>query len=255
MRYFARIVVLIVLFACSVLVFAYYQQPRMDEAVLLSIGSEKYRLEDLEECFQKNLFGSTDRTCFIESLIDRQLLLQEAQRQRLDQEPAFVKFMQDYLEQSLLRLVVDRFYARLEPEVTPEEVDYYLANQDFRLSIRIFSYADGVPDAAADQFLSQRVVTQKFTIFPLAYRQSVAGLTPGQVSQPFRQDGHIVRVQLLARIASTGAVGADDRQQATSRLLKEKKKQMMEEWPYQLREQTSIVTTPELERWKTSHDQ
>jgi len=86
------------------------------------------------EKYYKELNTGSDspvlRAAFLDNLINRKLLLQEAQRQGLDKDKAFLESIQNFWEQSLLKIVVDKKMLELQASITvtdKEIEDYYQA--------------------------------------------------------------------------------------------------------------------------------
>ncbi len=78
--------------------------------VALRINDYSMQADEFERLFLETYSDDTPdaRSIFLENVITRKLLLQEAQEQGLDKEEAFLKSVQDFWEQSLLRLAIDR---------------------------------------------------------------------------------------------------------------------------------------------------
>ena len=79
---------------------------------------------------QSRISEDTPRTreAFLENLISRKLLLQEAQREGLDKQKDFLKSVENFWEQSLLKIVIDKKIKEVSGtiSVTEREIeDYY----------------------------------------------------------------------------------------------------------------------------------
>ncbi|KPK39386.1 MAG: hypothetical protein AMJ78_08600 [Omnitrophica WOR_2 bacterium SM23_29] len=61
------------------------------------------------------------RKIFVENLINRKLLLQEAQREGLDKEKDFLKAIENFWEQSLLTIIVDKKVKEVSGDITVSE--------------------------------------------------------------------------------------------------------------------------------------
>jgi len=61
------------------------------------------------------------RNIFVENLINRKLLLQEAQREGLDKEKDFLKAIENFWEQSLLTIIVDKKVKEVSGDITVSE--------------------------------------------------------------------------------------------------------------------------------------
>jgi len=70
------------------------------------------------------------REAFVENLINRKLLLQEAQRKGLDKEKDFLRSIEKFWEQSLLKIIIDKKTSEILSglEVTDKEMEDYYEN-------------------------------------------------------------------------------------------------------------------------------
>jgi len=249
-RYFANIAAIVIISIIAAFTLNNYFsncQCRQVKNPSLVVGNARYTLEDLQQRIKKSPYAFTDRAYFINSVIDRELLLQEAQRERLDQEPEFVHAMQEFLEQSLVRLVVDRHYNSLKPNVSDADIERYRANCHSRYKLQIYSCRD--ENTTADNCTAERVVEQRYTVLPFSLRNALAQLPMGQISRPLWQDGHVIRVKIL-QVTPDGDRQTPTREQVAAKLLKEQKSYMMEQWLHQLRQRTPVISSTALERWK-----
>lgn len=96
---------LIVLYAASLCVLGC---ARSDHAAI-KIGPVEVSAQEFEEGFQNSRYAYMDedgRAKFLEQYIDTKLILLEAERLGLDKDPAFLKDIQWFWEQALLKRVV-----------------------------------------------------------------------------------------------------------------------------------------------------
>jgi peptidyl-prolyl cis-trans isomerase C len=83
-----------------------------DKQVLARINNYEITKQEFEEEFKNSGFSVSDteesRKSFLDNLINRKLVLQEAQRQGLDKEKDFLKSIERFWEQSLLKVMLDK---------------------------------------------------------------------------------------------------------------------------------------------------
>lgn len=95
----------------SLFIFA-CQGRRADENVLARVNDYEITKEEFEEEFKESMLGMDDtlksRKEFLNQLINRKIILQEAQAQGLDKEQGFLKLIEKFWEQSLLKVALDR---------------------------------------------------------------------------------------------------------------------------------------------------
>lgn len=83
-----------------------------DKQVLARINNYEITKQEFEEEFKNSGFSISDteesRKSFLDNLINRKLVLQEAQRQGVDKDSAFLKSIERFWEQSLLKVMLDK---------------------------------------------------------------------------------------------------------------------------------------------------
>jgi peptidyl-prolyl cis-trans isomerase C len=83
-----------------------------DKQVLARINNYEITKQEFDEEFKDSAYGVSDteesRKSFLDNLINRKLVLQEAERQGLDKDSAFLKSIERFWEQSLLKVMLDK---------------------------------------------------------------------------------------------------------------------------------------------------
>jgi len=101
-----------------------------DEKVVIRINDYQMTLDNfLQEYSELNLEQDTPqaREAFIDNVITRKILLQEAQRQGLDEKKSFLREIERFWEQSLLKIVIDEKMKGLSSSLKVEDSEI----QDF----------------------------------------------------------------------------------------------------------------------------
>ena len=103
-KYMFLLLVVILTLGCS-------QPVKEKKVVLVKINNYEITREEFQEEFKESAFSRNDtlesRQEFLDNLINRKLILQDAQRQGLDKDKSFLKRIQKFWEQSLLKLALD----------------------------------------------------------------------------------------------------------------------------------------------------
>ena len=100
------------LFFCGVLIFLIgCNQPAQDKKIFARINNYGISVDEFEEEFKASVYSRNDtlnsRLEFLSHLINRKLILQDAQRKNLDKGPGFLKMIERFWEQSLLKLALE----------------------------------------------------------------------------------------------------------------------------------------------------
>jgi hypothetical protein len=87
-------------------------RPAKENTQLARINNYEITKEEFERAFKDSAFGRADtlesRREFLDNLINQKLILQEAQAGGLDKDKDFLKLIERFWEQSLLKIALDR---------------------------------------------------------------------------------------------------------------------------------------------------
>lgn len=87
-------------------------QPAQDRKILAKINNYEITQAEFEQDFKESPYSRSDtsesRQEFLNQLITRKLILQDAQVRGLDKEKDFLKMIERFWEQSLLRMVLEK---------------------------------------------------------------------------------------------------------------------------------------------------
>ncbi len=150
----------LLLFGCS-------GDPAVQEDYILRVNNYTISSDEIDKSLKieaelnSNFYPSEDtRTEFVKGLIQSQLLIQEAKRQKLDQSELFRQTIQRYWESTLIRdLLADKgAQLRRTTVVTQEEIEsYYLENKEFLPEGSLEEIRDELVKKIEDQKVSVRL--------------------------------------------------------------------------------------------------
>ncbi|MEM7816572.1 MAG: SurA N-terminal domain-containing protein [Candidatus Aenigmatarchaeota archaeon] len=116
------------------------------EKIVVQIDNIKITKDEFEKNFTKFNIDKPDaeqaKKEFLENLINRKLILKEAEKLGLDKDTAFLESVQDFWEQSLLKLVLEKKSKELflNINVSDKEIeDFFNANKEKFVSSDISS--------------------------------------------------------------------------------------------------------------------
>ncbi|MFA5096080.1 MAG: SurA N-terminal domain-containing protein [Candidatus Omnitrophota bacterium] len=102
---------LAVFLALSVFLAGCYCRGKSQE-IAVKVNDYEISATEFEQEFKDSNFGRTDtaqsRKDFLDNLVNRILILQDAQEQGLDKDPKFLKMVEKFWAQSLLRLAIEK---------------------------------------------------------------------------------------------------------------------------------------------------
>lgn len=98
-----------------------------DQDIALVINDQRISRNIFEKEFADRPQYLKDKREFIDSLISKSLLIQEARRLGIDREATFQASIQNFYEQSLLRSLLDQKTKAMEITIPDSEIDRYLS--------------------------------------------------------------------------------------------------------------------------------
>lgn len=128
--------VIVILFIS--LLFSYgCAQPKDSTTGAISIGDTQISADEFELAFRSSSFGVSNtqaaRKDFLDNFITRKLIVMEARQAGLDKDPVFMKNVEFFWQQSLIKMMVDRKIKELSTKMSVTDSDvknYYEIYKD-----------------------------------------------------------------------------------------------------------------------------
>ena len=177
---------------------------------------------------------------FIDSIIAKQLLIQEAVKQKINTEESFRKSVENYYEQSLIKLLLDRQLNTLSTVVTKEEIKTYQALTKSKIFVSKLRYPT-LAGALAEKNPIRQKIESDFTDISDDLKFIVFTLEQGQSSDPFVTNAGVIVYRLEAiEPLDTGQLSEIDREKISLFIQNKKKEILMDEWSRKLNENAEI---------------
>jgi len=195
------------------------------------------------EEFNKRYFARPlheDKSDFINSLITKELLIQESQKQGIDKDESFRISIQNFYEQSLIKLLIDRKFASLNISVSPKELDRYIALLNKKIHITIFGF-DSIEQAGKGVYKDGENKTVNFDDLSDEIRYGITLTGEGKFSEPLRIGEKYIVVRLdKIESASTRMPSDTDKDKIKMMIAEVKKEKIINDWMAGLRKNAKI---------------
>lgn len=177
---------------------------------------------------------------YMDSIITKQLLVQEAIRQDINKEESFRKSVETYYEQSLIKILLDRKLNSLKVDVSEEEIKRYQFFSQNKVHISKFIYSGLAEALAGENPIVQKIATGFMNISD-DLKFIVSNLEKGQSSEPFVSNSGVI-VYKLDDITpmDIGKVQELDIEKISLFIEDKKKEVLMEKWSKRLKENAEI---------------
>lgn len=179
-----------------------------------------------------------ERENFMNDLITKELLIQEARKEGIDKEESFRSSIQNYYEQSLIKLLIDRKLASLRVEAGKKEIDNYAGLVGKRVTLTILGAGNqGAEKSAAGE--NGRKMILPFEDLSEDLRGPISLLKRGETTGPVRMGDSLIRMR-LDRVEPMAHAPAVDKAEIRKRLMEAKKEKIINDWLAELKRNASV---------------
>jgi parvulin-like peptidyl-prolyl isomerase len=177
---------------------------------------------------------------FIDSIITKQLLIQEAVAQKINKDESFRTSVENYYEQSLIKLLLDRQLTTLSVNVTDKEIERYQALSQSKIHVSKLRYQT-LADAIAGKNHTVQKIESDFMDISDDLKFIVFTLEEGQSSEPFVTNAGVMVYRLEEKKElDTKTISEIDREKISLFIQDKKKEVLMDEWSKKLKENADI---------------
>jgi hypothetical protein len=247
------------------------KSPGVEEKVVAKINNFQLTVGDLKEEVNPLLMkkystysSAKQKDQVLEGLIIKEVLLQEAQRLNLDKQKSFMKEIEGYWEQALMKSLISRKlgefsvrvkvsdqdilegYNRLKRRVQAELVIFNDKSDALKLSETILGFAQ------AKQSLREKIVWESATDWynsnelPQKLDDAIFSMRPGQVSLPIEYNNNWIVVRAVNEESQAVGTLAELRPRIINDIIRKKKELLMDNWILGLRKKANVKIYPEV---------
>ncbi len=239
MKYLLTVICIFISFSLITLFFIWPDQPKSQIDPVITVNGHQFSRETLQEFETQKGYHHENRDDFIESIITKQLLIEEAQRLNIDKEPSFRVSLKNYYEQSLIKVLTERKYKTIQEEVSDLEIDRYINSFGKTFTFTLIK-ANTPPPLETIQREGKRQ-SVLFDDLSEPFRQVLVQLNPGETAMAF-VTGNEKYGLLLNTVEGKGETPTTlSRKIIAKMLLDHKKEQAINSWINGLRQKASIT--------------
>ncbi|MBU1234514.1 MAG: SurA N-terminal domain-containing protein [Proteobacteria bacterium] len=237
MKYLFTIFVLVALSSAVTLYYLWPSDPVSSQDVALRVNGHPMSRKQIDDQSREQGYHGETLEEQMDSLVTRQLLLQEAQRLGIDKEEGFRKALKLYYEQSLIKVLTDRKMATLTIDVSEEDIDRYLSCSGKRYTFTQTPIERGnLPEAQSRQN------TVLFDDLSEPMRFLLSSLQPGESASQFDTGTEVSTIRLDKVEEATGQKPvAYDRSRVRELIGNSQRSREIDSWIHSLRKNASIV--------------
>jgi len=213
--------------------------PSKDE-IAISINGRDIARDTVALEGTKRGYHAQEQSELYDTLITRELLIQEAEKQAINKEESFRKSLQEFYENSLIKILLDRKNEQLHSTVTENEIGGYLALSG---KIVTFTRLDAIPQSQ-EQASSAKGLTNTALFNDLAtpIRMLLSSLQPGQFGIQFDTGSEKYAIRLDDIQPSPNPAEPQINRQRLAGMFEDyKREQQMNQWLADLQQNATIT--------------
>ena len=245
MKYLFIILTIIIAITAATFLFIWPNQPRERKDILVTINGHDISRSDVQK---DGATGShhENNNDLLNSVITKQLLIEEAQKHSIDKESSFRKELKEYYEQSLIKILMERKYASLQVQVGDQEVQNFL--NSFGMTYTFMLLKTNEPPTVDSLKKKGTPHSVRFEDLSENLQLTLANLKPGEMTTEF-ETGNENSAVLLEKIEGTTAKSASIDPRTARKILEEhEKRQQINNWVNGLRKNASITIQKQKEQ-------
>ncbi|MBU0673342.1 MAG: SurA N-terminal domain-containing protein [Proteobacteria bacterium] len=238
MRYVYSMLVISILLILIVAGFAIKDSRPVAEPVI-QVNDRAISAVEFRQIYADRPYRIDDSEDFLDSIITREILIQEAHRLKIDHEESFRNSIKKYYEQTLTRILLDRKAASLSIEPTPEQVSRYIRRLNMQVEFNLCQVGDD--GEIVEEGQEEESYIKPYRDLATPYQLCLLSLKDGENSEPFILDGERRIVRLERSTPALPQVGENlNEEQARLILAQAMQRQALEEWLIGLRDKAKI---------------
>ncbi len=179
---------------------------------------------------------------FIDSLIVKELLIQEAIKQKINKDESFRASVEDFYEQSLVKILMDDQFKKYDPKVSDKEIERYKTFAKTKVFITKLIYKNKA-DIQKGKPENVQTIESNFSDLSDSLKYIIFNLQPGEKSKIIKAVSGFIVYKLIKteKIADPGIIDHIDSNSVISEFIKNaKKEEFLSAWVDSLRTKAEI---------------
>lgn len=181
-----------------------------------------------------------NKSDFINSLITKELLIQESQKESIDKEESFRRSIQNFYEQSLMKLLMDRKFSSLNITVSDDELNRYIMLLNSKLHLTVFNF-DTLEEAKQGKYRDSEKKIVFLDDLSKDIKPGIILIEEGRTTDPIKSEEKYITIRLDKIETFLFKTPSDtEKESIKSILISEKKEKAIDDWIADLRKKASI---------------
>ncbi len=212
----------------------------INKDVAIIINDRIITSDELKSLYENQQPCKQSKEEFINSLITKELLIQESKKLGIDKEESFRSSIQNFYEQSLIKQLIDRKISSTSVTISEEEVNNYVKLMNKKYHVSIFTF-NSPEEAEKISFLHGEKRVLLFDDMSEEIKEKIMNLNPGENTLPIRSGDKYIVIR-IDKIEELKGITLDEkeRENIKNMLIDEKKKNLINDWISSMRAKAKI---------------
>lgn len=149
---------------------------------VITINKKKISKGELNKRLSEQFYNK-DVDSLVNSIVVKELMIQKAVESGIHKDKDFQRSIKNFYEQSLIKLLLDKKYAELKPEIDEAQINRYIDLSDKIVHLKISTYKDKNA-LSSNHVLDQQKTTMPFNDLSLFLKYTITKLKTGESSEP-----------------------------------------------------------------------
>ncbi len=239
MRYIYYIII-IVLGLSAIIGYELKSNRSSPKDAALIINERVITTDEFNKLFSSQPPHLREKDDFINSLITKELLIQESKKEGIDKEESFRKSMQNFYEQSLIKQLLDRKFSSLQITISNNELNRCIGFLNRKLYLTIFSF-NNAEEAKKGNYIKGETKIVYFEDLSKDIRDIIISHKEGEITEPIKADEKYVVVRLdKIEKCSSRTLSTIEKERIKKILAEEKKEKVINDWMSDLKKKASV---------------
>lgn len=237
MKYLISILTILVAITTFTLFFIWPDQRNNDGEAVVTINGRTLTKQFFQKHRDRDQYLAENEN-FVETIVIRQLLIAEAQRRHIDQQPAFRLELKTLYENSLIDLLLKEVNNEIETTVSAEEITQYL--EAFGKTYTFYILRTQQPVSIETIQSKGTKYVSRFDELGSTLRQSLASMEPETAATTYTNKKDKIAIYLDNIEGETTRHSDFDKRKIKNQLEQIKREKQVSAWIENLRNQAAI---------------
>jgi len=175
----------------------------------------------------------------VDSVVTNELLIQEALARKINKEEAFRRSVENFYEQSLIKILIDRKFDSLAPEIPAALVDRYIDCSGKKIVFTKYVFENSQA-LETNNYTSRKRYKKPFETLSAGLKYLFLTLEPGETSPGEQTELGVVAYLFEEKQALADARPVTDLTRIKDFLIQQKKSEMFDNWLEDLEKKADI---------------